>query len=264
MKIYSWNVNGIRAVDKKGLFAPFVRKHQPDVLCLQETKAEEGQSPVNLPEYQEYWSSASRRGYSGTAIFTKEEPIQVFTGLPEAIAKRYNLTDQYGNSFDEGRVTTIELENCYITSVYTPNAKDDLTRLPVRQEWDKAFLEYMKQLNKVKPAIFCGDLNVAHKEIDLARPKENRGKKGFTDEERAGIDAMLEAGFVDSFRLLHEGETEKYTWWSHFAKARERNVGWRIDYVMIPHEVQSLVKKANIHPDIFGSDHCPVSIDIVI
>lgn len=261
MKIYSWNVNGIRAVHKKGFFDPFIAEHRPDVLCLQETKAEEGQSPLDLPEYEEYWSSAHKKGYSGTAIFTKEEPVDVFYGLPANIVKRYNLKDKYGNTAEEGRVTTVELENCYITSVYTPNAKDDLTRLPVRTEWDKAFLAYMKHLNKEKPVIFGGDLNVAHTELDLARPKSNKGKKGFTDEERAGIDEMIKAGFLDSFRVFNQ-EGENYTWWSHFAKARERNVGWRIDYVMVAKELKPLLKKANIHSDIPGSDHCPVSIDI--
>lgn len=263
MKIYSWNVNGIRAVDKKGLFEPFIKAHQPDILCMQETKAEQGQSTVDLPEYDEYWSSAEKKGYSGTAIFTKIAPENVLYGLPDDIKKSFDLTDSYGDTTNEGRVTTLEFEGFFVSSVYTPNAKDDLSRLPVRVKWDMAYLTYMKQLHAQKPVIFCGDLNVAHTELDLARPKENKGKKGFTDEERKGIDNMLEAGFVDSFRLFHT-DNGHYSWWSHFGHARERNVGWRIDYVMVSESLTSLVKKAAIHPDVLGSDHCPVSIDITI
>ena len=263
MKIYSWNVNGIRAVHKKGLFVPFIEKHQPDILCLQETKAQEDQSEVDLSEYDEYWNSAEKKGYSGTAIFTKIAPIEAIYGLPDEIKAKFNLTDTYGNTTNEGRITTLEFEEFYVVSVYTPNAKDDLSRLPVRQEWDKAFLLYMKQLQQEKPVIFCGDLNVAHTELDLARPKENRGKKGFTDEERSGIDNMIKVGFIDSFRLSHEGNGH-YTWWSHFGQARERNVGWRIDYAMVSKDLVPLVKKANIHPEVLGSDHCPVSVEIAI
>lgn len=262
MKIYSWNVNGIRAVHKKGYFLPFIEKHQPDILCLQETKAEQGQSEVDLPDYDEYWNSAEKKGYSGTAIFTRLAPENELYGLPDDVKRRFDLADSYGDTSNEGRITALEFESFFIVSVYTPNAKDDLSRLMVRARWDAAFLTYMKQLRSEKPVIFCGDLNVAHTELDLARPKENRGKKGFTDEERRGIDNMLESGFVDTFRTLHPDERDAYTWWSHFAKARERNVGWRIDYVMAARELMPLVKKAGIHADVFGSDHCPVSIDI--
>ncbi len=263
MKIYSWNVNGIRAVHKKGFFVPFIEKHQPDILCLQETKAEQGQSEVDLPEYDEYWSSAQKKGYSGTAIFTKIAPIEALYGLPDDIKQQFDLADKYGDTTTEGRITTLEFEPYFVVSVYTPNAKEDLSRLPVREKWDAAFLLYMKQLEAVKPVVFCGDLNVAHTELDLARPKENKGKKGFTDEERHGIDNMIEAGFTDSFRLFHEGNGH-YTWWSHWGAARERNVGWRIDYVMASEVLKPLMKKASIHPDIFGSDHCPVSMEITI
>lgn len=263
MKIYSWNVNGIRAVHKKGNFLPFIEKHQPDIVCLQETKAQQGQSEVDLAEYDEYWHSAEKKGYSGTAIFTKIAPENVLLGLPEDVKQAYNLADGYGDTTTEGRVVTLEFEGFFVCSVYTPNAKDDLSRLPVRVLWDAAFLTYMKQLQEEKPVIFCGDLNVAHTELDLARPKENRGKKGFTDEERSGIDNMLAAGFIDSFRMFHEGNGH-YTWWSHFGHARERNVGWRIDYVMVSNELSSIVKKAEIHPDILGSDHCPVSIELTL
>lgn len=263
MKIYSWNVNGIRAVHKKGLFEPFIKKHQPDILCLQETKAHQDQSEVDLEEYDEYWSSAEKKGYSGTAIFTKIAPIEDMYGLPDNIKKKFDLSDKYGDTTTEGRVTALEFDAFYVVSVYTPNAKDDLSRLPVREKWDQAFLAYMKQLEKEKPVIFLGDLNVAHTELDLARPKENKGKKGFTDEERSGIDNMIKAGFIDSFRMFHEGNGH-YTWWSHWGGARERNVGWRIDYAMVSGSLKSLVKKANIHPEVLGSDHCPVSVEISI
>lgn len=261
MKIYSWNVNGIRAVHKKGYFEPFIAKHQPDILCLQETKAEQGQSEIDLPEYDEYWSSAEKKGYSGTAIFSKIAPIKAIYGLPDDLRSDHDLLDGYGDAAKEGRVTTLEFEEFYVVSVYTPNAKDDLSRLPMRQHWDRAFLTYMKRLKSEKPVIFCGDLNVAHTELDLARPKENKGKKGFTAEERSGVDEMVKAGFKDSFRLFHEGNGH-YTWWSHFGKARERNVGWRIDYCMVSEDLLPIVKKAEIHPEVFGSDHCPVSVEI--
>jgi exodeoxyribonuclease-3 len=263
MKIYSWNVNGIRAVHKKGLFGPFMEQHEPDIVCLQETKAEQGQSEIDLPEYDEYWSSAEKKGYSGTAIFTKIAPESVRFGLPDGIKAKYDLADTYGDAATEGRVTTIELEHVFVTSVYTPNAKDDLSRLPVRERWDQAFLAYMKELQAEKPVIFCGDLNVAHTEIDLARPKENKGKKGFTDEERHGMDRMEASGFVDSFRHFTK-EGGHYSWWSHFGHARERNVGWRIDYVMVSKDLVPIVKKAAIHPEVLGSDHCPVSIEIAL
>lgn len=262
MKIYSWNVNGIRAVDKKGSFKPFIDKHQPDILCLQETKAIESQSTVDLPEYEEYWHSADRKGYSGTAIFTKIPPIEAIYGLPDDIVKKFELNDGYGDTTKEGRVVTLEFDEFFVSTVYTPNAKDDLSRIPMRQHWDPAYLEYMKRLEKEKPVIYCGDFNVAHQEIDLARPKENRGKKGFTAEERSGFDAMVDAGFVDTLRYFHPNTPDLYTWWSHFGGARERNVGWRIDYIMISPTLVPLLRSARIHPDVTGSDHCPISIEI--
>lgn len=261
MKIFSWNVNGIRAVMKKGNFLPFIEKYEPDILCLQETKANHDQVEVDLPQYDEYWNSAERKGYSGTAIFTKIAPENVLIGLPEDIKEKYALADEYGDTTKEGRVLTLEFEGFYVSTVYTPNAKDDLSRIPMRLQWDPAYLTYMSRLQKEKPVIFCGDLNVAHTEDDLARPKENRGNKGFTDEERLGVDNMLEAGFVDSFRMFTKGNGH-YTWWSHWGAARERNVGWRIDYVMVSDELVPVVKKAHIHPDVLGSDHCPVSIEL--
>lgn len=263
MKIFSWNVNGIRAVVKKGELQRFIEKYDPDILCLQETKAQQGQALIDLPEYQEFWHSAEKKGYSGTAIFTKKEPIEAIYGIPEDIAAQYVLADSYGNTMQEGRVVTLEFEECFLSTVYTPNAKDDLSRIPMRQQWDPAYLAFMTRLQEQKPVIFCGDLNVAHTQLDLARPKENAGKKGFTQEERAGIDAMLEAGFVDTFRLFNK-EGENYTWWSAWGGARERNVGWRIDYVMASHALTLLIKRARIHPDVYGSDHCPVSIDIAL
>lgn len=263
MKIYSWNVNGIRAVLKKGDFQRFLATHQPDILCLQETKANRDQVEVDLPEYEEYWNSAEKKGYSGTAIFTKQTPVSVIEGLPVEIAKRYQLIDNYGDTTKEGRVLTLEFEGFFVSTVYTPNAKDDLSRIPMREQWDKAYLEFMKQLELKKPVVFCGDLNVAHTEIDLARPKENKGKKGFTTEERANFSDFITAGFVDTFRLFVK-EGGHYTWWSHFAQARARNIGWRIDYVLTTANLLPLIKSARIHSDVMGSDHCPVSIDLML
>ena len=263
VKIYSWNVNGIRAVVSKGLFTPFIEKEQPDIVCLQETKAKQGQAEIELAGYEEYWNSADKAGYSGTAIFSKIKPIAVINGLPEDIRKKYDMTDDsYGDPNTEGRVTTAEFEKFYVVTVYTPNAKDDLSRLPLREKhWDPAFLEYCQQLEKTKPVIFCGDLNVAHTEDDLANPKSNKGKKGFTLEERQGFQNFLDHGFVDTLRMFKEGKGY-YTWWSHFAKSRERNVGWRIDYFLVSASLKKHIKKAEIHPDIMGSDHCPVSITV--
>jgi exodeoxyribonuclease III len=265
MRLISWNVNGIRAVHKKGLFKPFIEQYKPDILCLQETKAEQHQSEVDLPEYEEYWNSASKKGYSGTAIFTRLKPLTVINGLPQKIAKKYNLEgDGYGDPNGEGRVIAAEFDKFYVVTVYTPNAKDDLSRLDLRHKhWDPAFLEYMKLLEKKKPVIFCGDLNVAHTPDDLARPKENVGVKGFTNEEREGVDNMIKAGFTDTFRLFTSGNGH-YTWWSHFAQARVRNVGWRIDYFFVSNKLVPNVTGAKILPEVFGSDHCPVLIDIEI
>lgn len=262
MKLYSWNVNGIRAVLKKGEFQKFLKEHKPDILCLQETKAERGQVEIDLPDYVEYWNSAEKKGYSGTAIFSKQQPLAVFNGLPEDIVKRYKLKDEFGDSAAEGRVIAAEYEKFFVVTVYTPNAKDDLSRIPLRyKHWDPAFLAYCKQLEKKKPVIFCGDLNVAHTEDDLANPKPNMGKKGFTDEEREGFQNFIDAGFVDTFRMFKQGNGY-YTWWSHFANSRARNVGWRIDYVLVSSELKRSVKSAEIHPDVMGSDHCPVSITL--
>jgi exodeoxyribonuclease-3 len=263
LKIYSWNVNGIRSVVKKDQFVPFIRTHQPDVLCLQETKAERGQAEIDLPEYHEYWNSAIKKGYSGTAIFSRTEPQSVIYGFPTDFSQRFRFADELQrDSAEEGRVITAEYPQFYVVTVYTPNAKDDLSRLPLRHDhWDPAFLAYCKQLETRKPVIFCGDLNVAHTELDLANPKPNRGKKGFTDEERRGFQNFIDAGFVDTLRLFKEGNGH-YTWWSNFANARARNVGWRIDYVLISPQLRTAITAAAIHPDIMGSDHCPVSITL--
>lgn len=264
MKIISWNVNGIRAVHKKGLFMPFVEKYKPDILCLNETKAEQHQSEVDLKNYDEYWNSAEKKGYSGTAIFTREKPTTIVKDIPEGIAKKYKLKDKYGNPNREGRVICAEFKKFFIVSVYTPNAKDDLSRIPLRHKsWDPAFLEYMKTLEKKKPVIFCGDLNVAHTPDDLARPKENIGKKGFTDEERAGLQKYIDAGFVDTFRMFTKGNGH-YSWWSHFANARARNIGWRIDYIFVSKKLSSKVTSAKILPEVLGSDHCPVVVEITV
>lgn len=240
---------------------PFVRKEQPDILCLQETKAKQGQAEIDLPDYIEYWNSAEKPGYSGTAVFTKTKPLAVINGMPEEIIKKFGLThDGYGDPNKEGRVLTAEYEKFFLVTVYTPNAKDDLTRLELRHKyWDPAFLAYCQQLEKKKPVVFCGDLNVAHTELDLANPKPNRGKKGFTDEEREGFQNFLDAGFVDTLRMFKEGNGY-YTWWSHFANSRARNVGWRIDYFLVSESLKSKIKAAEIHPQVMGSDHCPVSI----
>lgn len=264
MKLYSWNVNGIRAVVNKGAFQKFIKEHDPDILCLQETKAEQGQAELDLPDYKEFWHSAKRKGYSGTAIFSKVEPLNVVHGFPENIIKKYDVTgDTYGSPNDEGRVIAAEFEDFYVVTVYTPNSKGDLSRLDLRyKHWDPAFLAYMKQLEKKKPVLFCGDLNVAHTEDDLANPKQNVGKHGFTNEERERFQDFVDAGFVDTFRKFTPTGNGHYTWWTHWANARARNVGWRIDYWMVSKNFADNVVDAKIHADVLGSDHCPVSIEI--
>ncbi len=265
MTIYSWNVNGIRAVSRKGSLQDFLAKHDPDILCLQETKAHQNQSEIDLPQYQEYWCSAQRKGHFGTAIFSKTKPLKVVCEIPDKIATKYGLADDgYGRPNQEGRVVAAEYKNFWVVSVYTPNSKDDLTRLELRHKhWDPAFLEYVKTLEKSKPVVFCGDLNVAHTQDDLARPKENVGKHGFTDEERAGFQKIIDHGFVDSFRMFTEGNGH-YTWWTHWANARARNVGWRIDYFLASKSLKPKIKKAEIHAGIMGSDHCPISIELAL
>jgi exodeoxyribonuclease III len=265
MKLFSWNVNGVRAVVKKGSLQQVVKDYAPDILCLQETKAERGQAEVDVSGYSEYWHSAVKRGYSGTAIFTKAQPLKVVNGLPEAIIEQYDLAeDGYGDPNSEGRVIAAEYDGFWVVTVYTPNAKGDLSRLELRHtQWDPAFLAYCKELEQTKPVIFCGDLNVAHTELDLANPKPNEGKNGFTREEREGFQAFIDAGFVDTFRLFKQGNGY-YTWWSPFANARARNVGWRIDYVMVSESLRPMVMDADIYPAIMGSDHCPISVKLAM
>lgn len=263
MKLYSWNVNGIRAVLNKGALQELIATEQPDILCLQETKAEKDQVVIDLPDYFEYWNSASKKGYSGTAIFTKTEPISTFVGFPAEIIKKHQLEkDDHGDSSQEGRVLTAEFKDFYVVTVYTPNSKDNLARLELRHKrWDPAFLDYVNSLEKKKPVLMCGDFNVAHEEIDLARPKENVGKHGFTNEEREGFNKLIDAGFVDTFRIFDK-EGDNFTWWTHWANARARNVGWRIDYWLASEKLKARIKSAAIHPKIMGSDHCPVSMEI--
>lgn len=262
MKLYSWNVNGIRAVINKGAFAEFITKHQPDILCLQETKAKQDQVVIDLADYHEYWNSASKAGYSGTAIFSKTPAIRTVSNIPADIASKYELKDSFGDTNDEGRVLAAEFDDFWVVSVYTPNSKGKLERLGMRtDQWDKAFLTYMKQLEESKPVIFTGDLNVAHQEIDLARPDDNHNSHGFTDAERAGFDAIVDAGFLDTFRLFNK-EGDNYTWWTAWSNARARNVGWRIDYVCASKSLKDRIESGAIHADQMGSDHCPVSIEI--
>lgn len=266
MKLASWNVNGVRSIHNKSLFLPFIEEVKPDILCLQETKAEEHQSEIDLPQYEEYWnSSAARKGYAGTAVFTKQKPISVALGFPEEIIKKYKVTgDKYGDPNAEGRLIATEMKDFFVVTVYTPNSKGDLSRLTLRHKhWDPAFLAYCKQLEKKKPVIFCGDLNVAHKEIDLAHPKEDEGGHGFTKEERGGVDNIIASGFVDIFRHFNK-KPHQYTWWTNWHNARARNVGWRIDYFFVSELLVSCVKKAEILPEFMGSDHCPVTLELRI
>ncbi len=265
MKLYSWNVNGIRAVINKGDFAKFIESEKPDILCLQETKAEQNQVVIDLPEYEEYWNSAAKKGYSGTAIFTKIKPLSVIYDFSDNINTKYNLADDiYGDLTKEGRVISLEFDKFWVVTVYTPNSKDDLSRLDLRhKKWDPAFLEHIKELEKSKPVLFCGDLNVAHTEMDLANAKANVGKHGFTNEERFGIDTIILNDFIDTYRNKYPNKTDAFTWWTHWANARARNVGWRIDYWFASKSIIGEIVEAKIHPDIFGSDHCPISINVI-
>lgn len=249
MKLISWNVNGLRAVLRKN-FLDFLASESPDILCVQETKARPEDVEQLWPSgYTTHWSSAEKKGYSGTCIFTRQRPLRVTTGIG------------FPAHDSEGRVVTAEYEDFQLVNVYVPNSQRELTRLPYRQEWDRAFLEYLIQLEETKPVIFCGDLNVAHSEIDLTHPKANARNHGFTVEERSGFDAFLKAGFVDTFREFEKGGGH-YTWWSPMNRARERNVGWRIDYFLISQALRPRLNKAFIRADIPGSDHCPVGIEL--
>lgn len=247
MKLISWNVNGIRACAGKG-FLDFFKEADADIFCIQESKMQEGQLDLELPGYYQYWNYAKRKGYSGTAIFTKKEPTNV----------RYGIGIEEHDQ--EGRVITLEYDSFYMVTVYTPNSQNELARLSYRMEWEDAFLAYLKSLEAEKPVIFCGDLNVAHKEIDLKNPKTNRHNAGFTDEERGKFSTLLENGFVDTFRYFYPDQENIYSWWSYRFRAREKNAGWRIDYFLVSEVLTPWLKDAAILTDVMGSDHCPVQL----
>ena len=249
MRFISWNVNGLRAVIKKG-FEEIFWSFDADFVCLQETKLQSGQVELDLPGYESYWCYADKKGYSGTAIFTRHTPLSVSYNLPQA------------EHCTEGRVITLEYEGFYLVCVYTPNAQDELKRLDYRMSWEDAFREYLTELDKTKPVVVCGDMNVAHEEIDLKNPKPNIGKPGFSYEERGKFTELLSAGFVDTFRALYPDRRDAYSWWSYRMKARERNVGWRIDYFVVSERVRDEIKDAYIFPEVMGSDHCPVGLDM--
>lgn len=249
MKLFSWNVNGLRACVRKG-FLDYFKELDGDIFCLQEIKLQEGQINLDLEGYHQYWNYAEKKGYSGTAVFTKKEPLSV----------RYGLGIEKHDK--EGRVITLEFEKFYLVNVYTPNSQRGLTRLDYRMEWEDDFRNYLKELDEIKPVILCGDLNVAHKEIDLKNPSTNRRNAGFTDEERGKMTELLEAGFIDSFRYFYPDKEGAYSWWSYMRKSRERNVGWRIDYFIVSEKLEDAMIDAKIHPDIMGSDHCPVSLEL--
>lgn len=248
MKLVSWNVNGIRACVQKG-FLEFFNKVNADIFCIQESKLQEGQINLELDGYYQYWNYAEKKGYSGTAIFSKKEPITVSYGIG---------IEEHDK---EGRVITLEFEDFYVITVYTPNSQNELARLDYRMKWEEDFKEYLKKIEKNKPVIVCGDLNVAHKEIDLKNPKTNKGNAGFTNEEREKMTELLNAGFIDSYRYLYPEKIE-YSWWSYMGHAREKNVGWRIDYFIVSNDFRENIKDATIYTEILGSDHCPVGLEI--
>lgn len=249
MKLISWNVNGLRACVQKG-FLDFFKEIDADIFCIQESKLQEGQIQLELPGYCQYWNYAVKKGYSGTAVFTKEEPLSVKYGM--GIEEH----DQ------EGRMITLEYPDFYLVTVYTPNSQNELARLGYRMQWETDFLGYLKELEKIKPVIFCGDLNVAHKEIDLKNPKTNRKNAGFTDEERQKFTELTQAGFLDTFRYFYPDREGIYSWWSYRFKAREKNAGWRIDYFCVSESLKDRLVDAKIHTEVFGSDHCPVELEV--
>ena len=251
MKLISWNVNGIRACVNKG-FKDFFNEIDADIFCIQETKCQEGQIELEFEGYKSFWNSAEKKGYSGTAIFTKIDPLSV----------KYGIGIEEHDK--EGRVITLECEKFYMVDIYTPNSKRELERLDYRQVWEDEIRKYLLKLNETKPVIMCGDLNVAHKEIDLKNPKTNRGNAGFTDEERNKMTELLNVGFVDTFRYLYPDKEEQYSWWSYMGRAREKNVGWRIDYFIVSEDIKEKIIDAKIYPEVMGSDHCPVGLDISI
>ncbi|MBQ9363237.1 MAG: exodeoxyribonuclease III [Bacteroidaceae bacterium] len=262
MTFISWNVNGLRAVCGKGFSETFATL-DADFFCLQETKVQTGQLDLEFPGYESYWNYAEKKGYSGTAIYTKHHPLSVSYGLPQAIIDSMP-NDGWMDMNTEGRVITLEYPDFYVITVYTPNSQDGLRRLGNRMTWDDAFRQYLVQLDRVKPVLVCGDMNVAHQEIDIKNPKTNHHNAGFTDEERQKFTELLTAGFTDTFRYFHPLEADVYSWWSYRFHAREKNVGWRIDYWLCSNRLQSQLVAAKIHTDIFGSDHCPVSVEISV
>lgn len=249
MRFISWNVNGIRACVQKG-FMDFFRDIDADIFCIQESKMQEGQLELDLPGYYQYWNYAEKKGYSGTAVFSKQEPLSVAYGMGVREHDR------------EGRVITLEFAEYYVLTVYTPNSQNELARLPYRMQWEEAFLEYLKRLEEKKPVIFCGDLNVAHREIDLKNPKTNRRNAGFTDEEREKFSHLLDAGFVDTFRYFYPDLEGVYSWWSYRFSARAKNAGWRIDYFCVSQSLKDRLEDAKILTDVMGSDHCPIELDL--
>lgn len=249
MKLISWNVNGLRACVKKG-FLEYFEEVDADIFCVQETKLQEGQIDLQLEGYHQYWNYAEKKGYSGTAVFTKDKPLSI----------KYGLGIEEHDS--EGRVITLEYEKFYLVNVYTPNSQRELARLDYRMVWEDDFRDYINELDSTKPVILCGDLNVAHKEIDLKNPTTNRKNAGFTDEEREKMTQLLGTGFIDSFRYFYPEEEEAYTWWSYMRKSRDRNVGWRIDYFIVSERFKDQLKDSHMHPQIMGSDHCPVVLEI--
>lgn len=289
MKIYSWNINGLRAVEKKGKLENFLQVENPDIACFQEIKIDGVQIKKEnfddkYPQYFKYYSHAERKGYAGTAIWSLTKPNAIITNFPDKIISSGELTDDFGDAASEGRICGADFGAFWLVCVYTPNTKNDLGRLPLRERWDKCFLDLVSGLEQgkfsaaefgenvtlisenndifnSKPVLFCGDLNVAHEEIDLANPKQNVGKHGFTNEEREGFSEFIKRGFIDTFRSENPEAREKYTWWSHFAKSRERNVGWRIDYFMASKKPKFTFINPKIHSEIMGSDHCPISVE---
>ncbi|PAE34976.1 exodeoxyribonuclease III [Bacillus sp. 7884-1] len=248
MKLVSWNVNGLRACVNKG-FLDYFKEVNADIFCVQETKLQEGQISLDLEGYHQYWNYAVKKGYSGTAVFTKKEPISVSFGLGNE------------DSQDEGRILTLEFEGFYLVNVYTPNSQRDLARIDFRLAWEDRIFSHLKDLDQIKPVVLCGDLNVAHQEIDLRNPKSNLGNSGFTVEERGKMTSLLESGFVDSYRHFYPDKEGSYTWWSYMAKVRERNIGWRIDYFIVSEKLRDSLISADIHCEIMGSDHCPVVLE---
>ncbi|HLT56136.1 MAG TPA: exodeoxyribonuclease III [Bacillota bacterium] len=249
LKIVSWNVNGLRACVRKG-FLDFFRETDADIFCIQETKLQQGQIDLELDGYEQYWNYAERKGYSGTAVFTKRKPNAVSYTMGEEIGEK------------EGRIITLEFDTFYLVNVYTPNAKRDLSRLAERLKWEDNIFDYLRKLDKEKPVIYCGDLNVAHQPVDLKNDKSNEGNSGYTKEERGKMTRLLEAGFIDTFRYLYPEKEDVYTWWSYMKTVRERNIGWRIDYFIISERLKSVLKDSQVHADVYGSDHCPIMLNI--